>query len=131
MRDRFDYQCEIPEKYLTAVCPFLILQPLVENFFNYVVEPRDTSSHLLISATDDGQDVILEVADNGDGISPEDIANILSGDENRQKGGIGINNIQNRLRLLFGENYGLEIISPHQPRMGTTIRLRFPLLQNS
>lgn len=129
MRDRFDYQCDIPDKYLGIVCPFLILQPLVENFFNYVVEPRDTSSSLLIRASDDGHDVILEVTDNGDGISQEDIANILSGEQNRQKGCIGINNIQNRLRLLFGESYGLEIISAHRPAMGTTIKLRFPMLQ--
>ena len=129
MRDRFDYLCDIPEKYHDVVCPFLILQPLVENFFNYVVEPRDTSSHLLIRATDDGHDVILEVTDNGDGISKEEIANLLSGDENRQKGGIGINNIKKRLQLLFGESYGLDISSPCKPRMGTTIKLRFPMLE--
>ncbi|AYN25952.1 ATPase [Buttiauxella sp. 3AFRM03] len=129
MSDRFDYQCDAPDKYLDIVCPFLILQPLVENFFNYVVEPRDTSSFLLIRAVDDGRDVILEVTDNGDGISQENIANILSGDQNRLKGSIGINNIQDRLRLLFGESYGLEIISAHQPAMGTTIKLRFPMLQ--
>jgi len=129
MNERFDYECDIPEKYLDVVCPFLILQPLVENFFNYVVEPRDTPSMLRISATDDGHDVILEVTDNGDGMSRADIANILSGDENRQKGGIGINNIKNRLQLLFGESYGLVISSAHQPRMGTTITLKFPMLQ--
>lgn len=129
MRDRFDYLCDIPERYHDVVCPFLILQPLVENFFNYVVEPRDTSSHLLIRATDDGHDVILEVTDNGDGISKEEIANILSGDENRQKGGIGINNIKKRLQLLFGESYGLDISSSYKPRMGTTIKLRFPMLE--
>ncbi|MBU9836467.1 PocR ligand-binding domain-containing protein [Rahnella sp. L72c] len=129
MNDRFDYQCDIPEKYAEVVCPFLILQPLVENFFNYVVEPRDTPSWLRISANDDGHDVILQVTDNGDGISPADIANILSGDENRQKGGIGINNIKNRLQLLFGESYGLGISSLHQPQRGTTITLKFPMLQ--
>jgi ligand-binding sensor protein len=129
MHDRFDYLCDIPEKYFDVVCPFLILQPLVENFFNYVVEPRDTSSQLRISARDDGHDVILEVSDNGDGISQTEIANILSGDVNRQKGGIGINNIKNRLQLLFGESYGLAISSAHKPRMGTTIMLKFPMLE--
>ncbi|GAA3590808.1 PocR ligand-binding domain-containing protein [Gibbsiella greigii] len=129
MHDRFNYFCDIPEKYLDVVCPFLILQPLVENFFNYVVEPREISSQLVIRATDDGHDVIIEVSDNGDGIAAQDIDNILSGDETRRKGGIGINNIKNRLQLLFGESYGLEIISPHKPQMGTTIKLRFPMLQ--
>ncbi len=127
MSDRFDYMFSIPDKYLDVICPFLILQPLVENFFNYVVEPREIKSHIHIKATDDGRDVIIEVTDNGDGISPQDIEHILSGNENRQKGGIGINNIQNRLQLLFGERYGLEIASPHKPQQGTSIKLRFPM----
>ncbi len=63
----------------------MILQPLVENFFNYVVEPRDSNSHLLIRATDDGLNVIIEVTDNGDGIAPDTINRILSGDKNCKK----------------------------------------------
>lgn len=127
MNDRFDYLCDIPEKYNAVICPFLILQPLVENFFNYVVEPREMKSHIILRATDDGKDVIIEITDNGDGISAEDIKHILSGDQNRQKGGIGINNIKNRLQLLFGESYGLQITSTHKPMHGTTIKMRFPL----
>lgn len=128
MNDRFDYICDIPEKYKDTVCPFLILQPLVENFFNYVVEPREMQSHIVLRANDDGKDVIIEITDNGDGISPEDIEHILSGNQNRQKGGIGINNIKNRLQLLFGESYGLQISSPYKPMFGTTIKLRFPMM---
>ncbi|WP_440865603.1 sensor histidine kinase [Symbiopectobacterium purcellii] len=55
------------------------MQPLVENFFNYVVEPREIKSHIHIKATDYGRDVIIEVTDNADGISPQDIEHILSG----------------------------------------------------
>ena len=126
MHNRFDYCCDIAEEHNNVVCPFLILQPLVENFFNYVVEPRETHSHILLRSIDDGDDVIIEITDNGDGISAGDISNILSGRVNRQKGGIGINNINNRLKLLFGDNYGLKITSPHKPMQGTTITLRFP-----
>lgn len=129
MSDRFDYLCDIPEKYNNVVCPFLILQPLVENFFNYVVEPREVKSQLSLRATDDGKDVVIEITDNGDGISRQDIDNILSGDQNRQKGGIGIHNIKNRLQLLFGERYEMQITSPWKPMRGTTIKLRFPMAQ--
>lgn len=128
MNERFDYTNDIAEKYNDVVCPFLILQPLVENFFNYVVEPRETKSHILLRATDDGKDITIEITDNGDGISPQDIALILSGNERRQKGSIGINNINNRLQLLFGENYGLQITSPYKPMLGTTIKLKFPMV---
>jgi len=128
MNDRFDYICDVPERYSNVVCPFLILQPLVENFFNYVVEPREMNSHIIIRAMDDDKDVIIEITDNGDGISSEDIEYILSGQQHQQLGGIGINNIKNRLQLLFGENYGLKITSPNKPMLGTTIRLRFPMV---
>ncbi|MDU4094707.1 MAG: histidine kinase, partial [Pantoea sp.] len=128
MNERFDYTNDIAEKYNDVVCPFLILQPLVENFFNYVVEPRETKSHILLRATDDGKDITIEITDNGDGISPQDIALILSGNQRRQKGSIGINNINNRLQLLFGENYGLQITSPYKPMLGTTIKLKFPMV---
>lgn len=128
MKDRFEYQCDIPDKYNDVVCPFLILQPLVENFFNYVVEPREIKSRISIRATDDKNDAIIEITDNGDGISPENIEHILSGNQNRKKGGIGIHNIKNRLQLLFGENYGLDITSPYKPMLGTTIKLRFPMV---
>ncbi|MFM2477771.1 PocR ligand-binding domain-containing protein [Celerinatantimonas sp. MCCC 1A17872] len=127
MGDRFDYTCDIAPKYLEIICPFLIMQPLVENFFNYVVEPRETKSQLDIYAKDDGENVIITLSDNGNGISPDDIEHILSGNQNRQKGGIGINNIINRLQLLFGEQSKLEIASPFKPMGGTTITLTFPI----
>lgn len=131
MRDRFDYHCEIPSAYHEVACPFLTLQPLVENFFNYVVEPRETLSVLRIRASDNGVDVIIEVSDNGDGLSQADIRRILSGQQGHTKSGIGINNILQRLRLMFGKSDRLTIASPHQPMMGTTITLRLPLKPQS
>jgi len=131
MRDRFDYSCEIPPQYLDVPCPFLMLQPLVENFFNYVVEPRDVLSVLRIRAVDNGEEIIIEVSDNGDGIAQENIKRILSGQQNNKKGGIGIINIMQRLQLMFGASGRLAIASAHQPMMGTTVTLRFPLHPHS
>ncbi len=127
MADRFTYQFDIAEKYFSVLCPFLFLQPLIENFFNYVVEPREVKSSLLIRAMDNGHDIIIDVTDNGDGISPEDIENILSGRKKRQQGSIGISNIQERMRLLFGQDDALTINSAYRPMMGTTVSVRFPL----
>lgn len=128
MKDRFTYDIDVPEKYFNIESPFLILQPLVENCFNYVVEPRENQSHIRIHAYDDEEDVLIEVSDNGDGISREKIAYILSDEitRNNEKG-IGIKNVQNRLQLSFGDKYGLEIESENKTNMGTTIRLRFPM----
>lgn len=129
LKDRFSYEINIPDKYLNISSPFLVLQPLVENCFKYVIEPKEQKSHILIYAYDDGHDVLLEVTDNGDGITKEKIEQILSDDIKGNNNGIGIKNIQNRLRLLFGPRYGVEIKSSHKPNMGTTVRLRFPMEQ--
>lgn len=128
LKDRFSYQIDIPNKYLSVTSPFLVLQPLVENCFKYVIEPKEEKTHITLKAYDDGQDVLLEVIDNGDGIAAEQINEILSDDTKGDKqNSLGIKNIQNRLRHLFGQRYGLEIKSPFKPNMGTTVRLRFPI----
>lgn len=128
MKDRFTYEIAVPDKYAEIVSPFLILQPLVENCFNYVVEPREVKSHIIIKAYDDGKTIFIEIIDNGDGISPEKISFILSNTSKRNYDkSIGIQNVQNRLKLTFGEPFGLEIESPNKPNMGTTVRLRLPM----
>lgn len=127
MANRFDYQIDINDRYLAVICPFLILQPLVENFFNYVVEPREDQSYLQIKALHQDNLLTLIIKDNGDGIAPEAIEEILSGDKNRKKSGIGINNIKNRLELMFPNNYQFNISSPYQPMQGTTITISFPM----
>ena len=132
LKDRFSYKINIPDKYLDIASPFLVLQPLVENCFKYVIEPKEEKSFISLSAYDDGHDVLLEVSDNGDGIPADKINEILSDDvQENNHNSIGIKNIQNRLRLLFGQRYGLEIKSPNKPNMGTIVRLRFPMEQNN
>lgn len=128
MGDRFSFEIDIPEQYLDTPCPFLILQPIVENCFNYVIEPRDEKSYIKITGFDDGTDVILEITDNGDGIAPDRINDALNGTAKRQnRTGLGIHNVSNRLKLSFGENYGLEIDSPFTQGGGTTVRIRCPM----
>ena len=128
MKDRFTYEITVPEKYFPIASPFLILQPLVENCFNYVVEPREVKSHITIRAYDDGKTIFIEIIDNGDGISPEKISFILSNTSKRNHDkSIGIQNVQSRLKLLFGDSFGLEIESDNKPNHGTTVRLRLPM----
>ncbi|MFM2479916.1 PocR ligand-binding domain-containing protein [Celerinatantimonas sp. YJH-8] len=127
MPHRFDYNIDVPESCLAIICPFLLLQPLVENFFNYVVEPREGKSTLTIRAYPDDSHLTITLQDNGDGIAPEQIQQIKQGQNNRHKTGIGINNIQNRLRLMFGEQGRFEITSPYKPNQGTSITIQFPM----
>jgi ligand-binding sensor protein len=128
MSDKFSFSIEIHEKYDKVLCPFMVLQPIVENCVNYAVEPRGEGGHIRLTARDDGSDMILEVVDNGDGIDPGRAKAALEGTVERQSGtGIGVHNVDRRLKFFFGNGYGLEIRSAFLPGEGTAVRMRFPL----
>lgn len=128
MGDRFSFTMEIPSKYHAVRCPFMVLHPIVENSLNYAIEPRAEDGSVDIKAYDDGDDLILEVRDNGDGIDPEMVKAALGGvAEHHGRTSIGLHNVDSRLRYFFGESYGLEIESSGRPGEGTCVRMRFPL----
>jgi len=128
MGDRFTYSLDVPEKYESMLCPFMSLHPLVENCINYAVEPREGGGKIDIRARDDGKDLILDIADNGDGIEPEILRAALDGvNEHRGRVSIGLHNVDSRLRHFFGNDYGLVVESPGTPGGGTLVRVRIPL----
>ena len=82
-----------------------------------------------MDARREGEDLIIDVEDNGMGMRPEVAASLL--DENRPEirttgSGIGVRNVHRRIRLAFGEEYGLTVFS--EPDEGTRVRLRLPAL---
>ncbi|MDR1125647.1 MAG: PocR ligand-binding domain-containing protein [Deltaproteobacteria bacterium] len=128
MSDKFSFSIEVNEKYNQVLCPFMVLQPIAENCVNYAVEARGEDGHIRLLAHDDGTDMILELIDNGDGIDPARAKAALEGSADRQGGtGIGLHNVDKRLKFFFGDQYGLEIVSSFLPGEGTTVRMRFPL----
>ncbi|WP_439236578.1 sensor histidine kinase [Lonepinella koalarum] len=131
--DRFDYKIDVDKKYLDIECPFLIWQPIVENFFKYVAELKEKSSFISITAYEEQQDLCIKFADNGDGIPTEVIANIYNNsltDDDYKVNSVGLKNIHHRLKLSFGSDYGLIIQSKQEPNMGTTIILKIPMAVN-
>lgn len=118
----YDIDPEV-EKYCTVK---LILQPLLENAIHYGVNGLDDCGEITISGKMEGEMILLAVKDNGIGI-PEEEAALLLTDSNRvhKKGsGVGLVNVNNRIRILFGEKYGLEIES--EPDEGTAVYIRIP-----
>ena len=83
------------------------VQPLVENAVRHGVERRAGSGRVEITARIVGGDVELRVRDDGSGIEPERLAAVLAG----AGGGIGLSNVDARLRATFGERYALRIES--------------------
>ncbi|ACX52851.1 signal transduction histidine kinase, LytS [Ammonifex degensii KC4] len=106
--------------------PVLTLQPLVENAIKHGITPKLGPGTVRISVRRQGEEMRVEVADDGVGIPPEIMPKILT-PGSASGSGVGLYNVHERLRGLFGEGYGLEIKS--EPGKGTTVRFRLPLLR--
>jgi two-component system, LytTR family, sensor kinase len=106
-RDRLQVEFHVDAETTGVVVPALSVQPLVENAVRYGVERRAGSRRIEVTSRVVGADVELRVSDDGCGIEPERIDAVLAG----AGGGIGLSNVDARLRATFGERYALQIES--------------------
>ncbi|WNR43024.1 sensor histidine kinase [Paenibacillus roseipurpureus] len=130
----FQSQCFFNEKFLQLRVVKFILQPIVENAVKYAIEPRGGEGAVIVSAYDEGPDLIIEIADNGPGIEEEVLLRIreqldeisANVDEHYGKGeSLGISNVHARLVLKYGSKYGVTLTS--FAGRGTVVSLRLPL----
>jgi two-component system, LytTR family, sensor kinase len=122
-RGKLHVAIDVVPEALGAVVPAMSVQPLVENAVRHGVEQRAGSGRVEIIGRLVGDDVELRVTDDGTGIEPERVPFVLAG----TGGGIGISNVDGRLRATFGERYALRIDS--RPGEGTTAVMIVPQLQ--
>ena len=101
-----------------------ILQPIVENALHHGLRPLNQIGKLRISAKDDYDHIIFKISDNGIGMSPEKVEELLSPPKQTVKGGYGVYNVQQRIHTYYGKQYNLVINS--DCITGTTISLRIP-----
>jgi two-component system LytT family sensor kinase len=106
-RDSLNVTVDVPLETRDAVVPAMSVQPLVENAVRHGVERRAGTGRVVISAVVDDGDVVLRITDDGVGIEPERVPDVLAG----AGGGIGLSNVDGRLRATFGERYALRIES--------------------
>ena len=109
----------------------LIVQPILENAIYHGMAYADGDGEITVRARRDGGDVVIEVADNGPGMPEETVERLLDQSYAAAPGtkgsGIGLRNVHQRIRLTFGEEYGLAIHS--EPDAGTTVCIRLPVLE--
>ncbi|MFZ0976006.1 MAG: histidine kinase [Solirubrobacteraceae bacterium] len=106
-RESLHVTIDVPESTRGTVVPAMSVQPLVENAVRHGVERGAGRGRVTISAQIAGGDVELRVTDDGVGIEPERLGAVLAG----AGGGIGVSNVDSRLRATFGERYALRIES--------------------
>jgi two-component system, LytTR family, sensor kinase len=113
---------DVPAETRTAVVPAMSLQPLVENAVRHGVELRAGTGRVDIDARARNGDVELRITDDGCGIESERVPQVLAG----ASGGIGLANVDGRLRATFGDRYKLRIQS--RVGEGTTVVMTVPHL---
>lgn len=134
--NKFSMEVNVDEKLLEMKTPKMILQPIVENSVYHGLESIDAGGHLCVSGSIDANgDVCFQVSDFGKGIGKEELESIKAKlnmeYSERVKNSfvgksIGLSNINNRIKLLFGEGYGIGIES--QIGYGTTVIVKIPYI---
>ena len=122
-KNQFTYHFTVDESCTQYLCNQITLQPIIENAIVHGLDLMVEDGHIEITVCPDGSDVLLKVSDDGIGMAPEQVAALLQ-NEPSDRTGIGIKNVNDRLRIYFGPGYGLSIDSV--PDVGTTVTIRMP-----
>ena len=108
--DKLEYEIDIPESLYDMMVIKLILQPLVENAIYHGIKQKRGTGHIQVSARLSGDTLVFTVKDDGAGMSWETCERLnreLSDTDELHESGYGIFNVNNRIRLYYGNGYGL------------------------
>lgn len=126
MQDNVEYHFEIEDSVLKETIPRISIQPIVENALNHGLRNMRGEKQVEICARSLEQDTEIIVKDNGIGMPQEKIDILLEDTDAVHTRGksIGLSNINMRIKMLYGEQYGIQIES--KINVGTTVTLRVP-----
>lgn len=123
--ERLQVSLQIGPEVLSTVIPFLSLQPLVENAVRHGIEAKTGVGHIKLTAQDAGDYAQITVEDDGVGMDPAHLAEVLAGHDDGDH--VGLRNVDARLRQVYGDEHGLVVDTG--PGAGTLITLRVPKFQ--
>jgi two-component system LytT family sensor kinase len=118
-KDNLEIVKEIDDGALEAFVPSMLLQPIVENCLKHGLAPKLEGGKIQLRTIHRDGRLRIEIEDNGVGISEEKMPHVYVE-------GIGLSNVRERMRLLYGVDFRLEIES--RPGLGTLIRIDVPAL---
>jgi two-component system, sensor histidine kinase YesM len=131
MRDPLDYSILLDDGIKDCLTVKLILQPIVENAVIHGIDPLRSSGRIIIEGRLLEGFIIFTIKDNGKGIDPEQLEQIRdrlknnAEDLSKYKNKIGLYNVQTRILLHYGDNYGISIDS--KINRGTTVTIKIPI----
>lgn len=124
----FDVKWEIEDEILNYKIIKLILQPIIENSIIHGLFNKKETGLITIKCYKNNDKIVFQVCDNGCGIQKEKLNELISyinSKENNTKRGVGIKNVNQRIKLYFGDNYGITILS--QVGKGTCMKVEVPI----
>ena len=126
-KNKFTYTIDAAPEVLGLASLKLMLQPLVENAIYHGMEFKDGDGIIAVTAVQKEDGLWFTIQDNGLGMTEEQVESLLTEHahvSSKRGSGIGVKNVNERIRLYFGNEYGLSIES--EPDEGTTIRIHLP-----
>ncbi|WP_145131532.1 sensor histidine kinase [Paenibacillus sp. Y412MC10] len=130
--EQLEYDIDVPEEIRGFMTLKILLQPFVENAIYHGIRNKPEPGKIVIRARDLGQMIQFEVEDDGLGMTEEQIGQIWNPPEGRtsgptKSGGIGIANVNERVKLYFGDAYGIQIRSELEE--GTCVTITIPKMK--
>lgn len=125
-KNRFEYSIDVDEEVLSYSSLKLMLQPLVENAIYHGMEFMDGDGEIDVKVFKEDDSLYFTITDNGLGMSEDMVETLLSKDfaPSKKGSGIGAKNVNERIKLYFGSEYGLKVES--EPDEGTKITIHLP-----
>ena len=122
-KNQFVYSFDADEDCLDYLCSKITLQPILENALYHGINGLVDEGEITVTVRSQGENILITVADNGTGMNAEQIAAVMSKDRS-DRSGIGIKNVDDRLKIYFGASYGITIDSVEDE--GTQVHILLP-----
>jgi len=124
--DKFTVIIDIPDNLMDCLVPNLLIQPIVENAMVHVVEKKVGKVSLVIRGFQNGENLYIEISDDGPGMSREKVEALFTSEGlGGERESIGLINVDRRIKLDFGNDYGVSVLSTEGE--GTIVTVRIPV----
>ncbi|MGG4345863.1 cache domain-containing sensor histidine kinase [Paenibacillus lautus] len=124
-RDKLHMHYDLDEQLFGNTTIKLILQPFIENCINHAIGD-EAGININVKLGQEGDDILLQVIDDGIGMTPEQLDHALNKSDNLS--GYGVKNVDDRIKLTYGEEYGVSIFS--RLGIGTAVTIRIPVISD-